>query len=63
MWIFVERINILGKGMATYSSILGIFVERMNIYGEIKQARMQHNTPRHSTDGIFLQGSASATCH
>ena len=49
--------------MATYSSILGIFVERMNIYGEIKQARMQHNIPRHSTDGIFLQGSASATCH
>ena len=63
MWIFVERINVLEKGMATYSSILVIFIERINIYGEIKQARMQHNISRCSTDGIFLQGSASATCH
>ena len=49
--------------MATYSSILVIFVERINVYGERKQARMQHNISRCSTDGIFLQGSASATCH
>ena len=49
--------------MATHSSILVIFVERINIYGEIKQTRMKPNISRYSTDGIFLQGSASATCH